>query len=194
MKLYVIRHGESQANVDRVYCGQMESPLTELGRQQAKKAGEHIAGIPFDKAYTSPLSRAGDTAAIALPELEAEPDPALMEISVGELTGCNYLKCIETLGEDFQRCRAAWDFTPYGGENREMIMKRAADFLHRMEKAQYENVAVFCHAGMCCAILMAALGVPLDRYALSCGNTSISVFEYQTDHWNLKKWNFDATI
>jgi len=194
MKLYVIRHGESQANVEHVYCGQMDSPLTALGRQQAKQAGKFLKGIPFDKVYSSPLSRAVDTAKLALPEFEPETDPDLMEISVGELTDLNYFNCAKELGEDFLRHRAAWDFTPYGGENRQMIMERTARFLEKVKNGGHECVAAFCHAGASCAILMSALGFPLNRYSLSCNNTSIAVFEYETDHWTLKKWNFDGTV
>lgn len=94
MKLYYIRHGQSQANADGVLAGQADSPLTEYGVQQAIQEGGqlHKEGEQFDVIISSPLARAYDTAvAIAQAigyELDAiSIDDRLMERSVGELEG-----------------------------------------------------------------------------------------------------------
>lgn len=67
--LYFIRHGESEANVQRIFAGQMDTPLTEKGRAQAKAAGEAAKQHHFDLIVSSPLVRAYDTAKIVAREV-----------------------------------------------------------------------------------------------------------------------------
>lgn len=65
-KVYFVRHGQSQANVDGVIAGWQDSPLTDLGMQQAQNEAQAIysTGMQFDRILTSPLSRAYETAKI----------------------------------------------------------------------------------------------------------------------------------
>jgi broad specificity phosphatase PhoE len=67
--LYFVRHGESAANVQRVFAGQMDTPLTEKGREQAKAAGKAARKQHFDLIVSSPLVRAYDTAKIITHEI-----------------------------------------------------------------------------------------------------------------------------
>lgn len=59
-----LRHGESIGNRDALIAGSMDVALTERGRAQATAAAEHLAALPIDRIYTSPLQRARDTAAV----------------------------------------------------------------------------------------------------------------------------------
>ena len=61
MKLFLIRHGESQANIDRVYAGHVDTPLTGTGIEQAMAIRPILEKISFDRVYTSDLHRAWDT-------------------------------------------------------------------------------------------------------------------------------------
>ena len=67
--LYFVRHGESVANVQRVFAGQMDTPLTEKGRKQAQAAGKDARGQHFDLIVSSPLVRAHETAQIIAREI-----------------------------------------------------------------------------------------------------------------------------
>ena len=62
--IYFARHGETVWNVENKICGMTDSPLTERGRQQARKLGEAVkaSGVHIDEILYSPLSRAADTA------------------------------------------------------------------------------------------------------------------------------------
>lgn len=62
--LYVVRHGESHTNRDGIVSGHFDTPLTELGKQQAKGAKKALQDVQFDEVYSSDLQRARDTAAI----------------------------------------------------------------------------------------------------------------------------------
>lgn len=68
-RLYFIRHGESVANVQRVFAGQIDTPLTEKGCEQAKVSGKAAKQYRFDLIVTSPLVRAYDTAKIVAREI-----------------------------------------------------------------------------------------------------------------------------
>lgn len=83
-KYYFTRHGESQANVDQVFAGWMDSPLTEKGKLEALEEARRLAaeGLRFDLIISSPLSRAYDTAKIIA---ESLGHPAKSIVIVDEL-------------------------------------------------------------------------------------------------------------
>lgn len=57
-RVYLVRHGETDANRDGIIQGQLNTPLNDLGRKQASLVGEGLRSIPFDIAYSSDLDRA----------------------------------------------------------------------------------------------------------------------------------------
>ena len=82
MKIYLVRHGQSEGNVRELWYGSSDLPLTDLGRQQARESGEKLRGVSFAACYASPLIRAKDTADLVkaarakrhlLPAVSAEP-------------------------------------------------------------------------------------------------------------------------
>ena len=92
MKLYMVRHGETDWNKAKKVQGRADIPLNAYGRELAEKTAEGLRGIPFDLAYTSPLSRAKETAQIVLqgrktPLIE---EPRIQEICFGDYEGIVY--------------------------------------------------------------------------------------------------------
>jgi broad specificity phosphatase PhoE len=91
MSLYFLRHGQSEANVKRVFAGQKEdSPLTELGQQQAMMAANDLANVHIAKIVSSNLVRARQTADIVASKLgikNVTVDPRIAEYDMGILTG-----------------------------------------------------------------------------------------------------------
>lgn len=89
-EILLMRHGESQANVDRIFANGNEGyPLTETGRNQAEIAARVLRGKSIDRIYTSPITRAVETATIVGTHLGIEPIvlDEIREFSVGELEG-----------------------------------------------------------------------------------------------------------
>lgn len=91
-RLYFVRHGQSQANVDKVFAGQADTPLTALGQKQAKEAAEQAKQLKIDHIVSSPLSRAHDTAkiiaeTIGYPVDQIELSSLLMERNFGSFAG-----------------------------------------------------------------------------------------------------------
>ena len=93
MKIFFIRHGESEANVKRLFAGQKEdSPLTEKGRQQAADAGRSLKDYSVNLIFSSPLKRAKETAQIiseqiGYPASKIAFDDRISEYDMGSITG-----------------------------------------------------------------------------------------------------------
>jgi len=92
MRIYVIRHGETDMNVKQVKQGWMDAPLNQAGVDLARLTGQALKGIHFDACYTSPLSRARETVEIVLREsgngsVPVWTDDRLKEINFGEEEG-----------------------------------------------------------------------------------------------------------
>ncbi len=86
---YIIRHGQSVANRDRIVSGQLNTPLTNVGRQQAKITAKLLEEVEFNEVYSSHLDRAHETAQIVVGdrELTVTKLPELSERSYGQLEG-----------------------------------------------------------------------------------------------------------
>ncbi len=86
MNIYIVRHGETDWNVEGRYGGQKDIPINENGVRQAYDTKEKLKGIKFDKVYSSPLIRAYKTAQIIY-DGEIITDPRIMEKGIGDLEG-----------------------------------------------------------------------------------------------------------
>jgi len=89
-RVYLVRHGETDANRSGIIQGQMDTALNDRGVQQAGDVGEALRSIPFDRAYSSDLVRASKTAELILkhhPSLRVEKQEMLRERFMGDLQG-----------------------------------------------------------------------------------------------------------
>lgn len=188
MKLYLVRHGQSEANRDGRFSGWSLVNLTEQGQQDAQRAGTYLAGRHFDHVYASDLPRAIQTAHIALPGCEPELLAELRENNVGLLAGRDKQEMIARYGDDLvQACRVG-DFVAYGGEDREMMAKRIRTFLKRVEEAGHETVIAFCHEGILRGALEVVLEMKINRSHMECRNGSIALFSFENGKWMLEGW------
>lgn len=188
MKLYMVRHGQSETNLARCFTGWSQVNLTEKGVQDAKRAGEYLKGIPFDRIYSSDLIRAVQTAQYAIPGCEPIQMSELREIGLGELEMRYIPDCEAQLGESFAENRRNYDYTSYGGENRDMMEARVRRFLEMLENDPCENVVAFAHAGTLQTALDVVMDMRMNRYHVSCLNGSVAVFEHFNGRWLLRTW------
>ncbi|HUO56555.1 MAG TPA: 2,3-diphosphoglycerate-dependent phosphoglycerate mutase [bacterium] len=116
--LVLVRHGQSQWNLENKFTGWVDVPLTEQGEKEAKRAGEHLKGRKFDVAFTSDLQRAQKTLAIVLQEIGQTgipvlKDKALNERHYGALQGLNKAQTAEKYGDDQVKVwRRSYDVPP----------------------------------------------------------------------------------
>lgn len=124
-QLVLLRHGESQWNLENRFTGWIDVPLSPKGEEEARQAGEKLkaAGIRFDMAFTSVLQRAIRTMEIALEVLgqshvPVTKDQALNERHYGDLQGLNKAETAQKFGdEQVHIWRRSYDIAPPGGES-----------------------------------------------------------------------------
>ena len=142
-----------------------------------------MAKYQFDKVYSSDLSRAIDTAQLAIPGCEPITTPLLREISIGKLTG----EYIGAVRERYGNLKG--DFSAFDGESPAMLKDRAAQFLQLMEKETAETVIAFSHNGFMKAVLRCIIGDAADTVPFVNGNCNIAVLKYENGRWLIPVWN-----
>ena len=187
MKLFLIRHGQTTANLNQIYAGQTDVPLTDLGRQQAEAIRPVLAGFSFDKVFSSDLSRAIDTQRLALPGAEGERTALLREFDVGSLEGQGIAESVRWFGNAHRQSR---DYSVFGGESAQMVCARLQQFLAMLEAEPCDCAAAFVHNGVMNCMLQIVLGGEYDRTGVKTGNCGINVFEYENGKWKLLAWNY----
>ena len=193
MKLYVIRHGQSEGNIRGVFSGWLQHNLTEKGREDARRAGRIISKVKFDKVYSSDLNRAIETAKIAISYCDCEPTPLIKETNVGIIGDMRYEEAEAKYGHLYKK-PGGFDYGEIGGESFADIDKRVKEFLDIVSLSQHENIAAFCHGGTMRSFLRNVVGKDVNTYNLDCPNCCISVFERKNGRWILKTWNYTEEI
>jgi len=158
-RLFLVRHGESTQSARRLYSGRRDVPLTERGRAQARRAGERLRDAGVDAIYSSPLSRAADTARL-IGEATGVPvrvDERLTEVDYGPLEGLDREGARERFGESYQ----AWREDPMGSpvpgiEPLPKALERARSATAEVLAAAHSPVIVG-HQGIL-RLVLAALG------------------------------------
>lgn len=188
MRLFIVRHGESEWNRVHRYQGQLDAPLSDLGLRQAEALGARLRDEPIDAIYTSPLQRASVTAdAIARqhPQAPLRTDPALLEIHHGEWQGKYSDEVSALYGEGLREWREHPTRAQMpGGESFSNVLKRTLEFKELAYAAHAGQTVVASTHDVVVKILVAdALGMDMDRInRIWIGNASITVIEYG-DGW-----------
>ncbi len=149
--LTLVRHGETAANVDGVWHGSIDTPLSERGERQAQRVASHLADR-FDgvrAVYASPLQRARNTAqaiADAL-GLALQLESGLTEFHLGEWEGKTYRELYD-VHRLWHHMKDDPDFRPHGGESPRQVTERFVGALRRIHDAHgEERVVVVAHGG-----------------------------------------------
>jgi 2,3-bisphosphoglycerate-dependent phosphoglycerate mutase len=116
--LALVRHGQSAWNLENRFTGWVDVPLTDAGREEAKRGAEAIRHLRFDRAFTSALQRAQETLGIILERIgqtgiPVERDPALNERHYGALQGLNKAETSKKYGDEQVKIwRRSYDVPP----------------------------------------------------------------------------------
>lgn len=182
-RLYLLRHGQTQYNLQGRVQGHCDSPLTELGASQAHAAGAWLAaqGVSFERIFSSPLGRALATAEVAREELAAaglpapavEPVDGLIERSYGPFEG----------GPASDVPAELWDpgetLVPYGGEGSAALRERiVATLTELMVSSRAQTVLAVSHGSATLQFKRAwehAARCPQDVHL---GNCCVLVFDF----------------
>lgn len=136
-KLILIRHLESQWNLENRFSGWADVPLSEEGINSAKEVAGKLIGFEIDKVYTSPLIRNKETVSLILENLNKKDlpiviDKALDERNYGKLQGLNRDEVKKQYGEEQVKLwRRSWQEAPPAGESLKDVFKRAVPFYQK---------------------------------------------------------------
>lgn len=162
-RLVLLRHGESQWNLENRFTGWVDVPLSPRGVEEAKNAGEKLKDFTFDRAFTSVLSRANETLrlvleAIAQTAISIEKDKALNERMYGELQGLNKAETAKKYGDDQVKIwRRSYDVKPPGGESLKDTAERVLPYYETKIKPcvlKGETILIAAHGNSLRALVM----------------------------------------
>lgn len=162
-RLILLRHGESQWNLENRFTGWVDVPLSPRGIQEAKDAGSKLKGFTFDRAFTSVLSRANETLRLVLEAvgqtgIPIEKDKALNERMYGDLQGLNKAETSQKYGEaQVKIWRRSYDVKPPGGESLKDTAERVLPYYEAKIKPYLfkgETILIAAHGNSLRALVM----------------------------------------
>lgn len=170
MKIYILRHGQTQYNAEKRYQGQRDIPLSNEGRAALRKAD-----LCPEKVYVSPLSRAVETAKILFPDAQLVPVEGFLEMCFGIFEGRNYIEMEHDadyrawVGEDcLGRCP--------GGETRGEFSDRTCTafepLVDRALDEKQDMLVIMAHGGTQMALMERYANPKRDYYSWCAGNAA----------------------
>lgn len=162
-RLVLLRHGESQWNLENRFTGWIDVPLSAKGIEEARAAGKKLAAYRFTRAFTSVLSRAEETLrlvleAIGQSDIPIERDKALNERMYGELQGLNKAETAKKFGDEQVKIwRRSYDVRPPGGESLKDTADRVLPYYERRIKPclqKGETILIAAHGNSLRALVM----------------------------------------
>jgi alpha-ribazole phosphatase len=167
-KVFLIRHGEVQWNLENAYVGSTDIPLNDTGRKQAQMLAEFLKKEQISAIYASDLSRARETAEILAQkfDLAVHPVSELREVDYGEWEGVNETDIPKRDPEIFLQWKAnPADVCIPDGESFAAVRYRSFPAFCRIAESHIdENIAVVAHKSVNRVILCCLLGMDVNRY------------------------------
>ena len=177
LRLYLIRHGETEWALSGRHTGRTDIPLTQNGEDEARELGKHLRDIRFAQVMTCPLQRAQQTCALVGLDQAPEIEPDLTEWDYGDYEGKRSV--------DIRKERPDWTIFRDGcpqGEMPAQISARADRLLARLCKLD-GNIALFSHGqfgGVLAARWIELAVVEAQHFPL--GTASVSIFTFDSHH------------
>lgn len=191
MEVYIVRHGETVWNVDGKMQGGVDIELNENGRALAAELGQNLREVHFDRIYSSPLTRAYETACLIRGDrpIPIIRDDRLREIGFGILEGSHFSEWLE---ED---CPYRFFFIepgryvpPGGGESLEQVCSRAKEFLQQVVEPAWEateRIMIVAHGTLNKGLMCHIEGHGTDSFwgKRLQKNCEASIFTYNGCKW-----------
>ncbi len=183
-RLILIRHGETDYNLHRRYCGFSNPPLNDKGRQQAKILATKLEGVRIDKIYSSDLKRASETAQIIFRNSPIEKVADFREVNFGLFEGLKY----EQIIEKYPKLYGNWiDILPKikipKGEGLKDLSKRVKKRLFSiLSRHKDKTIALITHGGPIRVILCDALKKDLKAFwQIEQESAALNIIEYSQE-------------
>lgn len=200
MKLYFVRHGKTEWNLDDRLQGVKDSPLLPQSYEDMKNCGQALKEIPFKAVYTSPIKRAKETAEGIVSQFGYDVPmyerPGFVELSFGDLEGEKFLTAKETFPNEMFYLRNhpdKYDPSAFNGENYDSMIKRSTTVVKEAIEDNETGPLLFVgHGAMLIACMRTLLGVPIERIREVEGmldNNSVTVLSFNDGEFILDDWN-----
>ena len=192
MKIYLVRHGETDWNQAGRLQGQTDIALNAQGLEQAREAAERLKEVPFEIAFCSPLIRAKRTAETIIGDrkITLTTDERLRELNFGPWEGVDIRSIKDAASQPFTNPGSY--IPPVGAESFAQLYKRSGEFVDQVLlplEGTYETVLVVAHGGVNRSILNPVLNIPVDDFwrvhmgncataILDCTDGKLSLLEY----------------
>ncbi|QJR11516.1 Putative phosphoserine phosphatase 2 [Usitatibacter rugosus] len=192
-RFVILRHGETQWNVESRIQGHTDSELTMLGWKQAAALGRRMEGEKFDVLISSDLGRAYNTADSVATRTghEIVSDPRLRERSFGVAEGLTYGELDHQFPDAFSRVRETDpDFVIPGGETRRQFQDRVKSAFESIA-AEYpeKRVVVVCHGGVLAALYRVMHGIAVSApHPIPIANASFNAVAFDGTTWTTELW------
>ena len=193
-RLVLVRHGETAWNAENRFQGQADEPLNATGWEQARAAAPALAGLGIDELWSSPLSRARQTASLvgALAKVPVWTDDRLREVNVGSWSGRTVDEVAASEPEYLPKWRAGEDFRRSStGETEAEVADRMGEFLSSIVSADGRTVCVVGHGFALRVGIAKLLAIPA-RLLATLGNCHVAVVDVPGQHLRLSVLNIPA--
>jgi probable phosphoglycerate mutase len=193
-RFIVVRHGETEWNVQHRIQGHGDSPLTARGRAQADAIAERLAEEHFDALIASDLGRTLETAR-RIASRTGHPviaDPRLRERNFGEGEGLTYAEIDQRFPGAFSRTSEMDpDYLVPGGETRRQFHHRVMLAFEALALEHYgKRIAVVAHGGVLAAIYRVIHDIPVAHpHTIPISNAAYNAITFEADTWNLEAWD-----
>ena len=181
MKIYLVRHGETDWNQAGLLQGQTDIDLNAQGFDQAAEAAERLKDVHFEIAFCSPLIRARHTAETIVGDrkISLTADERLRELNFGPWEGVDIRTIKDETSQPFTN--PGGYIPPEGAESFEQLYARSGEFVEQVLlplEGTYDTVLVVAHGGVNRSILNPVLQIPVsDFWRIHMGNCATAVLE-----------------
>jgi len=184
MRLYLIRHGETKYNVEKIFRGRLDISLSDLGVEHAESLGKYLSKINFEIIFSSPLRRALETANIISKHqrgnIKVEVDEDLIDISYGEWEG----KREGEVKRLYPKLYREWHLNPHrvrfpNGESLQDVKVRLEKFIEKVTSKFKGEIAIVSHRVVLKILICMLLGLNISHFwniRIDCGG--ITIFDY----------------
>lgn len=184
-RLFLLRHGETLSNIELIYQGQGDSPLSELGLREGEELGKALAKEPFSAVYSSTLTRSYDTASFIAKHhnMDVTKVPELIERDYGDFEGLTFQEIKKRYPTEYDTWLKHPDkaIIP-GAETLEELQSRGVYAINKLiAQHKDQTICVVGHGGINRAILFNLMNLTLDNFwRIKQDNCCVNIIEF--DH------------
>lgn len=187
MRIFLVRHGETDYNKEFKFQGRKDIPLNEFGLELAVKTAEGLKGIDFDAVFSSPLQRSYVTAQTIVGDrnVKIQTDDRLKEINLGPGEGDTHEEARKNVNHPLHNfiCDTAKYHPVDGAESFDDVKKRVFDFLNEKIlplEGKYKNVLIVAHVCLNHCILNSILKIPNKNFwEIHLPNCAVSILSLE---------------